>query len=69
MGLSEAQRRSEQLWWARDMVEDFLLEQRPDLFPGKFNVVETVEKHEDKVIEALKNAAKEIETLIDNGDQ
>ena len=40
MGLSEAQRRSEQLWWARDMVEDFLLEQRPDLFPGKFNVVE-----------------------------
>ena len=46
MGLANEQRRTEQLWWTRDLIEDLIVEKSPDFL-----------EHEPEILAVFSNIA------------
>ena len=42
MGLANEQRRTEQLWWTRDLIEDLIVEKSPDFLEYHKNIDEVI---------------------------
>lgn len=52
MGLSKEQRRTEQLWWTRDLIDDLINEKCPE-FSQKHLTDDLIRQHEPEILAAL----------------
>ena len=76
MGLSREQRRSEQLWWTRDLIEDLIVEKSPGFLGAHPNTDDLIKSYEpeilsvfsdiaDKIIESVKEPSAEYVVYLD----
>lgn len=59
MGLSKGQRRAEQLWWTRDLIDDLINEKCPG-FSQKHPTDDLIRQHEPEILAALGAIANKI---------
>ena len=59
MGLSKGQRRYEQLWWTRDLIDDLINEKCPR-FSQKHPTDDLIKQHEPEILAALEVIANKI---------
>ena len=50
MGLANEQRRTEQLWWTRDLIEDLIVEKSPDFLEYHKNIDELIKQYEPEIL-------------------
>ena len=50
MGLANEQRRSDQLWWTRDLIEDLIVEKSPDFLEQHKNIDELIKQYEPEIL-------------------
>lgn len=59
MGLSKEQRRTEQLWWTRDLIDDLINEKRPG-FSKKHQTDDFIMEHESEILASLEVIANKV---------
>lgn len=57
MGLANEQRRSEQLWWTRDLIEDLIVEKSPDFLEQHKNIDELIKQYEPEILAVFSDIA------------
>jgi len=60
MGLSREQRRSEQLWWITDLVEDLIVEKSPGFLGHHKNTNDLIKQHEPEILAELNRIADKV---------
>lgn len=67
MGISTGQRRTEQLWWIRDFIEDLIVEKCPGFLGTHPDTDELIKQYEPEVLAVFSDIAnKIIETSKEN---
>lgn len=59
MGLSTGQRRSEQLWWTEDLIDDLINEKCPG-FSRKHDTYDLVKQFEPEILTELNHIADKV---------
>ena len=57
MGLANEQRRTEQLWWTRDLIEDLIVEKSPDFLEHHKNIDELIKQYEPEILAVFSDIA------------
>ena len=57
MGLANEQRRTEQLWWTRDLIEDLIVEKSPDFLKYHKNIDELIKQYEPEIFAVFSDIA------------
>ena len=57
MGLANEQRRTEQLWWTRDLIEDLIVEKSPDFLEQHKNIDELIKQYEPEILAVFSDIA------------
>ncbi len=57
MGLANEQRRTEQLWWTRDLIEDLIVEKSPDFLEHHKNIDELIKQYEPEILSVFSDIA------------
>ena len=57
MGLANEQRRTEQLWWTRDLIEDLIVEKSPDFLEYHKNIDELIKQYEPEILAVFSDIA------------
>ena len=57
MGLANEQRRAEQLWWTRDLIEDLIVEKCPDFLGKHKNTDELIKQYEPEILSVFNDIA------------
>ena len=60
MGISAGQRRTEQLWWIRDFIEDLIVEKSPGFLKAHPNTEEFVKQYEPEILAVFRDIANKI---------
>lgn len=68
MGLSAGQRRSEQLWWTRDLIEDLIIEKRPGFLGKHPNADELIKQHEPEIMAEFGRIADKVIASVEETD-
>ena len=57
MGLANEQRRTEQLWWTRDIIEDLIVEKSPNFLGQHKNTDELIKQYEPEILSVFNDIA------------
>lgn len=60
MGISAEQRRTEQLWWIRDFIEDMIIEKSPGFLEAHPNTEEFIKQYEPEILAVFRDIANKI---------
>jgi len=60
MGISAGQRRTEQLWWIRDFIEDMIIEKSPGFLKAHPNTEEFIKQYEPEILAVFSDIANKI---------
>lgn len=60
MGLSKEQRRTEQLWWTRDLIEDLIIEKCPGFLGDHPNTDDLIKQYEPEILAEFEVIANKV---------